>query len=255
MPRLSGYTVCRNAIRLDYPVDLAIRSMLPVCDEVVVCDSDSTDGTIEMLERMRDKEPKIRIINYHWPNPKGDAKWFVNWLNFTREHLSYDMQLELDADEVLDDSPECHKAIREAVEAEYCMTFDRLNFWRDPHSLIPEGHCCGKHVVRLGPAHYYMPSDEPHSAGECPILDERKTDNRLRIFHLGFIRRKDAFFEKAKIVLPAFFDSYDKRLERAESMGVPFWQEACDFLDKLVPYNEGYPRDVVPWLRARGYVP
>ena len=34
--RISGFTIVRNAIKLDFPVEASIRSILPVCDEVVV---------------------------------------------------------------------------------------------------------------------------------------------------------------------------------------------------------------------------
>lgn len=116
IPNLEGYTIVRNAIENDYPVELCIQSMLKCCERVLVCDSDSTDGTREMLDRMADGEPRLTIINYEWPYPKGDAKFFVKWLNFARERLTLPHQLELDADEILDDSPECHQRIREAVE-------------------------------------------------------------------------------------------------------------------------------------------
>ena len=36
MPKLSGFTIVKNAVKLVFPVEASIRSLLTVCDEVVV---------------------------------------------------------------------------------------------------------------------------------------------------------------------------------------------------------------------------
>ena len=61
---VSGFTFVRNAVLYDYPVVESITSMLPLCDEVVVCLGNSTDTT-EALVRSIDS-PKIKIINSVW---------------------------------------------------------------------------------------------------------------------------------------------------------------------------------------------
>jgi len=251
--KLSGYVCVRNGDSLDYCWELAVSSLLPVCDEVVICDSDSTDGTKQRAEYWAAYEPKIRVINYPWPDPKGDSNWWVTWLNFARRHLKHEMQICLDADEVLSDDENCHQAVSQGLDAGMSLTFDRLNFWRDPHSLIPDGYCCGKWVTRMGPSEYHMPSDEPHHAGELPIIDHAIRDSRLKIFHLGFLRKTEAFYAKAKVVLPAFFHRYDQRLEFAERDGKKVHESECEYNDKLVPYHGYYPEKVIRWLNERGY--
>lgn len=253
MNRLGGYVCVRNGIQLDYCFELAIQSLIPVCDELVLCDSDSTDGTRERLEAYAARDKGIRVINYPWPNPKGESDWWIKWLNFARCNLTSEMQITLDADEVLDNSMRSYRLIREATRRGRSLRMDRLNFWRDSHSLIPDGHCCGKYVVRLGPAHYEMPSDEPRHPGERPILDEAENAFDIKIFHLGFLRKPEAFYAKAKVVIPAFFHRYDPRLEKAEKDGLPLWKSECDFADKLVPYVGHYPPGVKRWLTERGY--
>ena len=46
---LSGFTIVRNAVKLDYPIVPAIRSILDMCDEVVVNVGRSEDGTRELV--------------------------------------------------------------------------------------------------------------------------------------------------------------------------------------------------------------
>jgi hypothetical protein len=61
---VSGFTFVRNAVKFDYPVQEAIRSILPLCDEVVVAVGNSEDGTLELIQRI--DSPKIRIIKTVW---------------------------------------------------------------------------------------------------------------------------------------------------------------------------------------------
>ena len=61
---VSGFTFIRNAVRYDYPILEAIRSILPLCDEVVVAVGRSEDGTRELIEGLGD--PRIRIIDTEW---------------------------------------------------------------------------------------------------------------------------------------------------------------------------------------------
>lgn len=46
---LSGYATTYNCVANEYPFELSIRSLLGFCDEVVVVDAGSTDGTLDKL--------------------------------------------------------------------------------------------------------------------------------------------------------------------------------------------------------------
>lgn len=61
---VSGFSIVRNAIRYDYPIVEAIRSILPVCDEFVIAVGRSDDDTLNLIRGMN--EPKIRIIETVW---------------------------------------------------------------------------------------------------------------------------------------------------------------------------------------------
>jgi hypothetical protein len=62
--KVSGFTIIRNAVRLDFPVEASIRSILPICDEVVVNVGRSDDETLDLVRAIAD--PKIRIIETEW---------------------------------------------------------------------------------------------------------------------------------------------------------------------------------------------
>ncbi|HEU5041968.1 MAG TPA: hypothetical protein VFT84_14150 [Gemmatimonadales bacterium] len=63
-PRISGFTIVRNALKLDFPVEASIRSILPICDEVVVNVGRSEDETLELVRSIG--SPKIRILETEW---------------------------------------------------------------------------------------------------------------------------------------------------------------------------------------------
>lgn len=69
--KVSGFTIVRNAIELDFPVVESIRSILPICDEVVVNVGRSTDGTLELVRTIDD--PRIRIVETEWDFARGES--------------------------------------------------------------------------------------------------------------------------------------------------------------------------------------
>lgn len=253
--KISGFVCVRNITKLDYCAELAIKSLLPICDEVVVSDGQSDDGTFEFLVNWAKSEPKLRIVTYPWPNPHRDITWWTTWLNTTRELLQHPMMLQLDADEVLD--PNAYPAILEAAQTGKSLWFERLNFWKDAQHLAPKGKVCGDQVVRFGPSDLWLPSDEPHPEGE-PTLRVKAGwppdgDRSRRIFHYGFLRKEQAMIEKVRVVNGAFFGTMDERLIKAEQQGTP-WVNEIDMGGPLQTFFEPHPEIAVPWLEERGYI-
>jgi len=62
--KVAGFTFIRNALQFDYPIVEAIRSILPLCDEVVVAVGQSEDDTLQLIQSLDD--PKIRILQTVW---------------------------------------------------------------------------------------------------------------------------------------------------------------------------------------------
>ncbi|MDZ4678863.1 MAG: glycosyltransferase family 2 protein [Saprospiraceae bacterium] len=62
--KVAGFTFVRNALKYDYPVVQAIRSILPICDYFVVAVGKSEDATLELVRSIGD--PKIHIIETEW---------------------------------------------------------------------------------------------------------------------------------------------------------------------------------------------
>jgi len=62
--KVSGFTFVRNAVKFDYPVVEAITSILPLCDEFIVCVGKSDDDTLALVESI--VSDKIKIIHSVW---------------------------------------------------------------------------------------------------------------------------------------------------------------------------------------------
>ncbi len=67
---LSGFTIVRNAVKLDFPILPAIRSLLDVCDEVVVNVGRSEDETRDVVASLGD--PRVRILDREWDFSQGN---------------------------------------------------------------------------------------------------------------------------------------------------------------------------------------
>lgn len=62
--KVTGFTFVKNAIIYDYPIVEAIRSILPLCDSVVVAVGKSDDNTLDLI---RSIDPdKVEILETEW---------------------------------------------------------------------------------------------------------------------------------------------------------------------------------------------
>lgn len=253
--KLVGLVLVRNCFELDYCFVECIQSLLPVCDQICICDGESTDGTQEAVRKWLEREPKLSLCVYPWPNPKGDPDFYVKWIQYGRDHCQGDYVFHLDADEVL--APWSHARVRAykgmATEPGFSVVCNRLNFWRDTSHLIPHGVCCGHEVIRMAPQGMFLPSDGYHVLGEPVTKIAKKSD--IDIMHYGFLRQPEAFFKKAKALQGFFFNDYDPRLAQAETFkgvwstmpGITGWE------NELLDYKGAHPSVIAPWLKKRGY--
>ncbi|MEJ7626817.1 MAG: glycosyltransferase family 2 protein [Ferruginibacter sp.] len=70
--KVTGFSFIKNAEKYHYPIIEALRSILPLCDEIVVAVGNSEDNTRAIVEAV---DPKIRVINTVWDDAlKGGGK-------------------------------------------------------------------------------------------------------------------------------------------------------------------------------------
>jgi glycosyltransferase involved in cell wall biosynthesis len=113
--KVAGFTIIKNAVVNDFPILEAIRSILPVVDEMIVLIGDSTDETIALIESIGD--PKIKIHHSIWN--KDLRKGGVVLADETNKAFqlidaSFDWAFYIQGDEVVHEK--YHPAIRTACE-------------------------------------------------------------------------------------------------------------------------------------------
>jgi glycosyltransferase involved in cell wall biosynthesis len=254
-----GGNVCvRNGESLDYCWRESVESLLPVCDSVTVCDGNSDDGTWEAIEAWSAREPRIRKVRYAWPPASiGTPEFWVDWLNYAREHVKEDFHLQLDADEVL--SPSATPTIghyRKSLSpsSRLSLQVERLNFWLDARHIAPHGHLCGNEVIRFAPTDMWLPSDFPHPKAN----EAMRPAGPFSIFHYGFLRHRDAFFEKA-IKCRKYFNGLhldlDPRIAAVRRKGGNWMEriEDVEWTNRLLDFSGDHPPQMIPWLRERGF--
>ncbi|XQP84867.1 MAG: glycosyltransferase family 2 protein [Candidatus Pollutiaquabacter aromativorans] len=111
---VSGFTFIRNAVRFDYPIVEAIRSILPLCDEVVVAVGRSDDNTRELIEQIG--SDKIRILDTVWDDAlREGGRVLAEETNkaFAAVNPKADWCFYIQGDEVIHERD--HPAIRQAM--------------------------------------------------------------------------------------------------------------------------------------------
>jgi hypothetical protein len=240
-----GSMIIHNAVEFDYPVDLALRSLLPYCEEVVVMDCESTDSTMDVLRSIED--PRLTIKTGPWnPNTGGRGSWLADLSNLAKSHCKpHTIHVALQADEILWGMyPETFHA---HLEKSFYGQLRRLNFWIDPWHIAPPNRVCGHRVNRIGPSSCKYIGDAENLEMVNPPLW-----NQPAIYHYGMIRKPDSFCAKAKKMETAFFGAYNPLIEVIQerpsegfSAHVPL--EDCEL------FTGQHPDIIVPWLKARGY--
>jgi len=115
--KISGFTIVRNGVRLQYPMIQSIGSILPICDEFIVNVGDSDDGTLEMIQSIA--SPKIKIIQTRW-DMSGGPGVLCEQTNIALKHCSGHWAFYLQTDEVI------HEA--DLPKLEHVMR----KYWHDP---------------------------------------------------------------------------------------------------------------------------
>ncbi|HWA36160.1 MAG TPA: hypothetical protein VG737_18595, partial [Cyclobacteriaceae bacterium] len=113
--KVVGFTIVRNAVRLDYPAVEAITSILPLCDEMVVAVGNSTDNTLDLIRGIQSE--KIKIVQTTWDDTQrqgGRALAIETDKAYAAIPPDADWCFYIQADEVLHEK--YYATVREAME-------------------------------------------------------------------------------------------------------------------------------------------
>jgi hypothetical protein len=248
MVKVSGFTIVRNAIKLDFPVEPSIRSLLPVCDEVVVNVGRSEDETLELVRSIGD--PKIRIVETEWDMTIQNTVLGKETLRAMRACRN-PWGIYIQADEVLHErgAQELAAAIQRAdgnSEVEGLLV-RYLHFYGGFDTIATHRRWYRREVraVRLDPALDIRPYQGAQGFRVGPQY--RKIRARLtdaEMFHYGWARPAGALKEKRELGRTLY-------PWRNADAGLPL----LAWVPGIRPFQGAHPSAAREWIAARRYDP
>jgi len=243
---ISGFTIVRNAVKLDYPIVPAIRSILELCDELVVNVGASDDDTRAVVAGLDD--PRVRIIDTVWDFSRGSGALAYE-TNRAMAACRGSWGIYIQADEVLHETGAA--ALRESIRA--CdgdarvegLLVDYHHFYGDFDTIATDRHWYRREVraVRLGAdvRSYQDAQGFRVGAGERRV---RARVTGARMFHYGWARPRESVHQKL-VASQEIFTEAAERLERRATQGGLYWTPL------LRRFTASHPRVAQPWIAAR----
>jgi glycosyltransferase involved in cell wall biosynthesis len=219
--RVSGVTIAYQAVENGYPVAESIRSMLPVCDEIVVNIGQSDDGTREAVAGIG--SGKIRLIADPWDlDLRTKGHLLSRETNRAMDACTGDWILYLQADEVLheNDMDEVRRLMRvhlgkpriDGISFRYVHFYGSPRYYQDhPFRWYPRA----VRVVRRDPAirsvgdalkfRRFAPGPFPGAPDSRPGR-LRAVRSGVRVYHYGWARPPEIMLRKQKHFERFWFD-------------------------------------------------
>lgn len=260
MPSLGGHVFVCDGVKFDYCATEAVKSLLPICDEVVILlfGDDDREALMELQH-----EPRLKIVQHKysdWTDTAHQGKFRLSfWTNETKRHLKTDWQFCLQADEVLHENS--YDLVRQAInEPQEAFVVRRFNLWGDPYHFINypkiklrgENGPCGNHTGRLAKIQYASWDDAENL--NAPFTHKYWED--IKTYHMGFVRDRkkmvtgkinlqEQIFQLAKAD-PKFYADLEKNAGEFD----PYTRFRSD---ELLPIFEPLPSVIREWARQRAY--
>ena len=175
--KLSGYTQAYNVMKSNYPWRESIISLLGFCDEVVVLDGGSNDGTYEELKEWAKKENKLKVrqLKRDWDNPRF-ALFNGQQKAAARTLCTGDWCWQVDIDEVVheEDYKKVKPLIRNIPKNVNIVSLPVIEYWGKK----------GKVRMDINPWKWRLSRNNPHITHDVNI-NHRRYDENGNLFSIG----------------------------------------------------------------------
>ncbi len=244
---LGGILFIYNGRSLDYNFIETSKCLIDLCDQVVLLDAGSTDGSADELDQFKHL-PQVTVVkvdNSEWKKHQGKEK-LSYFTNLAMAFLTTDYYINIQGDEILAD--QSYPYVRKAIETGYeAFVVKRINLWGDCNKMliVPQDRKpCSTKVIRIAKVGYKS-VDDAESIG-APAVNIFV--NEIILIHYGFVRSKKAMVEKVNHMLTKIFlMSPDPKME-----GMVEWDGTKWFGEEdLVPLDIPHPKLMQDWILTR----
>jgi hypothetical protein len=247
---LSGFTLVRNAVKLDFPIVPAIKSVLAVCDEVVVNVGKSEDETRDVVAALDD--PRVRILDSEWDFTKKNIMLSIETQK-AMDACRGTWGIYIQADEVLHERGA--RILKDKV-AEWDgdtrvegLLVKYLHFYGGFDQIATSRRWYRREVrcIRLGKdIRPYQGAQGFRVGPDYRKIQARVTDAEM--FHYGWARPARAIKEKleiSKTIYPWGGNRFDKEQARGFLEWIPL----------LKPFTGTHPAAAREWIAERAVDP
>jgi len=261
--KISGFTMGKNALKLYYPMQHAVESILPLVDEFVVALGDSDEDDISRSEIEAIGSEKIRIVDTVWDiekYPRGMEH--AHQTDIAMKQCTGDWLFYLQSDEVVHerDLEKIRRRCEELLDDQSVegLLFRYRHFWGD-YEHIQDGHCWYRKEIRivrnLPEIHSW---ESAQSFRKIPGFDgvnyrQQSGTYKLKvaavdaeIFHYGWVRPPSVMQSKIK----AFNINHQGREHVAALEATHHFDRIFDYgnLSGKTVYRGSHPAVMQPWM-------
>lgn len=267
MHKLGGSMFIRNGIEFDFPISEALDSLCAVCDEAVILDCGSTDGTIDLLKEVQNRNPNLKIIqggNWECAPNYDRLRILADTASSYLKNMDYLFMLQ--ADEVIHESSfhNIHTAIKNNQKKSFmirrCNLFGDLNHMFK-FDIAESDKPCSDKVIRIsaydidnnGNKIHPKASGDAESLGVNPAFLVNLTEE-IMIYHYSYCRKHTEHLNKT-IQMQSWFwgpnSQPDSRVvEMAKTTGIYDWQKMKS-RDMLCSIPLPHPKFSQKWVEER----
>jgi hypothetical protein len=236
-------------VKLDFPLEASIRSLLPICDEVVVNVGRSEDDTLGLVRSIQD--PKIRVLETEWDMTIKNKVLGDETLRAMRA-CRHPWGVYIQADEVLHERGAQTLAaaiqMHDADPRVEGLLVQYLHFYGDLETIARNRRWYRREVraVRLDPTLDIRPYQGAQGFRVGP--NHRKIRARLtdaEMFHYGWARPARALYSKREVSQVLYPWSKDR------DAGKPL----LPWFPGLRTFEGTHPLVATEWVDARRYDP
>jgi len=209
--KVSGFTFIRNAIKYDFPIVEAIKSIISLCDDFYVTVGNSEDDTLALIQSI---DPKIKIQETIWDdNLREGGRVYAIETDKALKMIPEDTDwcFYIQADEVVHEK--YHNTILEAMQQWKDhpevdgLLFNYLHFFGSYDYITPSPNWYRKEIriIKNDPSFYSYRDAQGFRKGENKKL--RVKPINAWVYHYSLVKHPKIQYQKRNNAFKSFYEN------------------------------------------------